>query len=148
MILRNPTSPGASARNPTSPEPTAARKQTRPQPEDKTAPESAATRPENKPGNNPENKPESHRTTRKNKLCAAPNRPHNPKPICWCHRKPKNRKNPYRNADGRSVRSHRVRASLSDPPDNPKEPIPTDRRTPNRNPEDGDGGNQQRTTTL
>ncbi|OBT80445.1 hypothetical protein VF21_00791 [Pseudogymnoascus sp. 05NY08] len=44
--------------------------------------------------------------------------------------------------------SHRVRASLSDPPDNPKEPIPTDRRTSDRNPEDGDGGNQQRTTTL
>ncbi|OAF59259.1 hypothetical protein VC83_04286 [Pseudogymnoascus destructans] len=96
----------------------------------------------------PENKPESHRTTRKNKLRTAPNHPHNPKPICWCHRKPKNRKNPYRNADGRSVRSHRVRASLSDPPDNPKEPIPTDRRTSSRNPEDGDGGNQQRTTTL
>lgn len=124
--LPNPTSPGASARNPTSPESSATRKQIRPRPEDKPAPESSATRQENKPETQPGNKSESHRATHKNKLRTAPNHPHNPKPICWGHRKPKKRKNPYRNAGGRPVRSHRVRASLSDPPDNPKEPIPTD----------------------
>lgn len=69
-----------------------------------------------------------------------------PHPSAGCHRIPRTERAHIGQPTDIQSRCHRVRASLSDPPDTPKEPMPTDRNAQTE-PRKRRRGNQQRKTT-